>query len=639
MSCLPVVRIWILVSALASAAGWILSGLGQLNRTGYAVAGALGLGALLLARHFSSAPALPFSAARVSRRFSRWLPMAFAALAALIFLGGILYAPSNYDGLSYRLPRVLHWLAQGRWHWIHTANYRMNDRSCGFEWLMTPIFLFTGSDRALFLANFLPFLLLPGLIFSVFTRLGVSGRVAWHWMWLLPTGYNFVLQAGSLANDAFAATYALAALDFALRAARSRRLSEVWFSLLAAALLTGAKSGDLPLLLPWLFAFLPLAPQLVWTPKTTEGARSRHQWLWRPAASLIVVMVAGLVSFVPTAILNRVYCGDWSGLSLESPTIVMRHPLIGIAGNSVMLLLCNFCPTLFPIAGWWNHAVPDHLPAALAALVHSNFEANFCRLGELPTEEWAGLGFGVSCLLAASVLASRLHRPTSVPTRPSWPLRAVLVMPYGSLLFFFAKSGMMTLARLVSAYYPLLLPVLLRGPGAASVVRQRWWKPAGLAVVILAVVAVVLTPARPLWPARTVLSQLGAAGSNPAFQRIRNVYLIYAERHDPLAQARTALPPGCPVVGFVGASDDPEISLWRPYGSRRVEDILPGDPAAQIRGRQIQYALVSEVFLRAQQQKIEAWLQEHHATLVTSFSVTTEVSVGPSPWYVVRFDS
>jgi hypothetical protein len=279
------------------------------------------------------------------------------------------------------------------------------------------------------------------------------------------------------------------------------------------------------------------------------------------------------------------------------------------------------------------------LPATLAALVHSNFEANFCRLGELPTEEWAGLGFGVSCLLAASVLASRFHRPTSVQARPSWPLRAVLVMPYGSLLFFFAKSGMMTLARLVSAYYPLLLPVLLRGSGAASVVRQRWWKRAGLAVVILAVVAVVLTPARPLWPARTVLSQLGAAGSNPACQRIRNVYLIYAERHDPLAQARTALPPNCPVVGFVGASDDPEISLWRPYGSRRVEDILPGDPAAQIRDRQIQYALVSEVFLQAQRQKIEAWLQENHATLVASFSVTTEVSVGPSPWYVVRFDS
>jgi hypothetical protein len=129
----------------------------------------------------------------------------------LVFIGGALYRPSNYDALTYRLPRVLHWLAQEQWHWIHTANYRMNDRSCGFEWLTAPVVLATGSDRALFLINFISFLLLPGLVFSVFTRLGVRRRVAWHWMWLLPTGYNFLLQAGSIGNDSFAAVDALAA--------------------------------------------------------------------------------------------------------------------------------------------------------------------------------------------------------------------------------------------------------------------------------------------------------------------------------------------------------------------------------------------------------------------------------------------
>ena len=77
----------------------------------------------------------------------------------------------------------------------------MNNRPCGLEWLSAPLLLFTKSDRGLFLVNFLPFLLLPGLIFSVLTRLGVRARVAWHWMWLLPTGYNFLLQGGSLGND------------------------------------------------------------------------------------------------------------------------------------------------------------------------------------------------------------------------------------------------------------------------------------------------------------------------------------------------------------------------------------------------------------------------------------------------------
>ena len=46
-----------------------------------------------------------------------------------------------------------------------------------------------------------------------------TARAAWHWMWLMPTGYCFLLQAGSIGNDLFGAVFALAALDFALRAA------------------------------------------------------------------------------------------------------------------------------------------------------------------------------------------------------------------------------------------------------------------------------------------------------------------------------------------------------------------------------------------------------------------------------------
>ena len=213
-------------------------------------------------------------------------------LALLVFLGGILYPPSNYTGLNYRVARVLQWLAHGQWCWIHTPNYRMNDRACGIEWLTAPLLLFTKSDRALFLINFIPFLLLPGLIFSVFRRLGVRARVAWQWMWLLPTGYNFLLQAGGVANDTFPAVYALAALDFGCRAWISRRPADLWHSYLAAALLTGAKASNLPLLLPWAILILraaAFAPQ--------------------PVMTLLVILLAALVSFLPTAILNVHYWG------------------------------------------------------------------------------------------------------------------------------------------------------------------------------------------------------------------------------------------------------------------------------------------------------------------------------------------
>src|SRR5229473_2288285 len=66
-----------------------------------------------------------------------------ASLSLLVLLGGLLYPPTNHTGLTYRIPRVLQWLAHGHWFWIHTLNYRMNDRACGIEWLSAPLLLFT----------------------------------------------------------------------------------------------------------------------------------------------------------------------------------------------------------------------------------------------------------------------------------------------------------------------------------------------------------------------------------------------------------------------------------------------------------------------------------------------------------------
>ena len=61
-------------------------------------------------------------------------------------------------------------------------------------------------------------------------------KVAWWWMWLLASGWCFALQAGSIANDSFAAIYILAAVDLALRARETKSVSDLWLSLLAAAL-------------------------------------------------------------------------------------------------------------------------------------------------------------------------------------------------------------------------------------------------------------------------------------------------------------------------------------------------------------------------------------------------------------------
>ncbi|MCX6923097.1 MAG: hypothetical protein NT154_07795, partial [Verrucomicrobia bacterium] len=480
MSFLPLVRIWIWVSVLASVAGWLLSALGQLNRLGYVVfCGVVALGVWLgrkalcrladddTPRSAQSGAGRCCNWRKVRARFHWWLPASFAAIALLVFLGGALYPPTTHTAMTYRTPRVLHWLAEGHWHWIHTPDYRMNNRCCGIEWLSAPLLCFTGSDRALFLLNYIPFLLMPGLTYSLFTRLGVRRRVAWHWMWLLPTGYTFLVQAGSLGNDTFPTVYALAAVDFALRAWASRRLSDLGYSLLAAALLTGAKASNLPLLLPWGIAIIGLWPLV----------------LRRPVTSLLLALLAAAVSALPTVLLNVRYCGDWSGLVLEHVGMDMKNPFVGIWGNAFLLLLNNFVPTFFPLAGWWNRSALSILPHALVAQMQANFEGGFITVGEMPTEDWVGLGFGLSVLLTAGLIASRFRPRTApgdgwtgsrlVPRGVRW---CVLVASWLSLLAYCMKSGMVTPARLISPYYPLLMPALLLGAGQAEVVRRRWWK-------------------------------------------------------------------------------------------------------------------------------------------------------------------
>lgn len=658
------VKLWIILSTLASVAGWVLSVAGALNKWGY-VCFVFAVAVITVAfLRFSKCPLLPaFSPVadlkKLKRRLRRFLPASFGILAALVFISGLLYAPNDHTALSYRLPRVLEWLSRGRWFWIHTANYRMNDRACGLEWLSAPLLLFTKSDRVLFLLNFIPFLLLPGLIFSVWTRLGVRPRVAWNWMWLVPTGYCFLLQAGGAANDAFPTLYALAMMHFALLAncqlsvvgvRRPASPSSILYSpssnlalsLLSAALLVGAKASNLPLGLPWAIIFFPTLWRL-WTDSTriTEhGTRNRFHVSRFTFRASTWILVALLISFIPTALLNLRHIHDWSGLSIEREGMNMKNPIAGIFGNGLLLLTNNFVPTFFPFAGWWNQHALSHFPGALVHLMNANFEGGYNTLGEMPTEDWAGLGFGISVLVLVSVFAAWRHRnkhsSNNPPIHPStfW----LLLAPWLSLLAYCIKTGMVTPARLITPYYPLLLPALLIGAGQSQVVRRRWWQAAAGAVLLLALAALIVTPSRPLWPWRPVLSRALAAHPNQRqLLRAQKVYEVYAQRSDPLAGMRQWFPPGLKIIGFMGTDDDLDISLWKPYFSRRVQRFLFTDSPEKIREMGIEYGVVSGLELAVNNSTIQDWLQKSGAELLDTTNATMTVQQGSEPWYFVRF--
>ena len=576
--------------------------------------------AFLVRRHLVDS-CRPPSWHRLSVRFRRPFPALFLLLACLVFLGGMLYAPSNYDATTYRLPRVLSWLAEGHWFWIHTATVRMNDRSCGWEWIMAPVLLFTRSTRALFLINFIPFLLLPGLIFSMFTRLGIRGRVAAAWMWLVPTGYAFLLQAGGVGNDAFAAVYALAAIDFALRAAKSRSFADAALSCLAIALLGGAKTGNLPLMLPWLVVFLPAIPIL----------------LKRPVLLLPLGLVSCAASFLPMAVLNHLHCGDWTGFVLE-PVLASRNPIAAIVGNSLMFLIGNFVPPLFPFTAVWNSSFLGWLPLGLGHFLAANFEPGFYRLGELPIEDGAGLGFSLSVLLVYSWLAAfRQGGPAQVVCVATVRQRRLfLLCVLVALLVFFAKSAMEALPRLLAAYYALLIPALLASPAQEILVRRRTWRYLAIGLTLLALPVLVLNPSRPLWPAKSFFARLDG-DSHRLMRRAQDVYSVYERRSDTLAPLRAHLPADCGVVGFAALPNESPLSLFYPVGTRKVEFILDRDSPEEVRARGIQFAVISGAELERIGNSIEQWAKRYGADVVSSEEIKALIVQGPVVWHVVKF--
>jgi hypothetical protein len=600
----------------------------QLNAAGYLIALLIGFVAFVVWWKQASGRIFPHSSRKkLNRRFRRPFPLAFLILAAMAFLGGVLYAPSNYDALAYRVPRVLHWLAAGQWHWIHTIFPRINTRSSGIEWVSAPVVALLGTDRWLFLINFISFLLLPGLVFSLFTQLSVRRRVAWHWMWIVPTGYGFLLQAASLGNDLFGATFALAAVDFALRANRSRRPRDFFASLLAAAMMTSAKTNNLPLLLPWVVAILPAL-----------GWMRRRPWM-----VLAVSAWALLASALPTLVLNFKYCGDWSGLVLETRGL-KNGPGFLAGANTVLLAMENLVPPIFPLAGQWNQFADRVMPAGLGERLQQTilWPDSKLQLPEMQMEENAGLGFGVCVLLLASIVAAmfavRKHPGPPLPRgRGSMWQTCVRLAPIVSLVALLTQSHMGDNSRLFIAYYVFLLPPVLVCAGHEWVVSRRWWRISAFAVFIMAAGLLVVSPARSLFPALTLVEKLQARRQDSnLLARMREVYFVYRGRNDGFAPARAVLPPDLKVFGAV-TFDDPETSLWRPFGSRRVEHVCPEDTAADLRRQGVEYILVKEqVLVQWFKCPLDDWLKHMNARVIQKIPLNLRASSGPLDWYLVK---
>jgi len=607
---LNAVKIWILFSTVLVASGWILSAFHELNRAGYVIVFALVAGGGFLWRWKTKRPpAKNFQGlfSKFQRRFKRPAPLLFLLLALMTFIAGALYVSINNDSNEYRIPRVWHWLAEQQWHWIHTLDFRMNAIGCNFEWLATPLMLFTRYDRLLFLVNWISFLMLPGLVFSVFTRLGVRRRVVWWWMWILPSGWCYVMQAEGDCNDSFAAIYALASVDFALRARANSRASELWLSILAAGLLSGAKQTDLPLLLPWLIAIMPN---------------------WRLAknnalATLGISVLALLSSALPLAYLNLKHAGNWTGMPAPSSfwKLAPPPPAWCFIGNLFCIPLQNLHPPVFPFNDRWNQLMEHFLQTPFGSHFQS-FE-NFGYMQRGIREGEAGIGLWMVLLAGVSIVAGRFYRQNEQPLPNGW-IVCLRWAPFVSLAAFMAKLATFQNARQLAAYYIFLFPVFLAANGHALLVREKWWQRASLTAIILSMAILVIARDRPLFPANTIL--LSLAEKHPQWKFLVREQKSYAVRLALAAQRnvfRNAIPAEAKVLGYATVRGGLEPGQWIPFEQRRVERVLPDDTPSQLQAKDIHYVLVDGSGLGFLNLTIGDWTNRFGAVLVDSVAIET----------------
>jgi len=620
------VQLWVWFCAYLNLAGWILSALHQLNGPGYSVALLIFILVTRAFRPHLTAQGNFFGWLKKSRRRCRKiLPALFFAVSVLVFLGGILSAPTNYDALTYRLPRVLNWLAAGHWFWIPTVNDRMNYSAPAAEWLAAPQLAILHSDRTLFLINAIGFLLMPGLLFSVFRHAGVARKVAWTWMWLLPLAYGYATQAGSLGNDLTGGVFGLAAMHFGFRARRTGKISDVAPALLAAALLTGVKVSNLPLMLPCLVAVWP----------------ALSLFKKNLVAGVALLGIAFLISAGPILALNEFYTGTWTGDPHNLSLIQAQNPVAAAFGNSLLLLQQSFLPPVLPSAHEWYQRFNEMLPAACQDWLRQDFPRYYLGgFSELPSEENAGLGCGIS--FTAVILMAAVFLPLARKRNWSWDARlAVGLAAWIAFATFMLKMGSEATARLLLPYYPLMFLLILRSPVQEVWLRFRAWKIWLVLVALSVLPAIIFSPARPLWPALTVSQALlKNYPDSPLALRIATVYSGYAVRNDPLQPLRAAVPENIKKVGFIAGSNDTEYSLWRPFGTRTVVCLrrdrtrtglwLPAD---------IEWIVVRKtVWSEASEIPFDAWCEQHHAQKIVTASLVTIIGRDPEEWCLVHLD-
>jgi hypothetical protein len=312
-----------------------------------------------------------------------------------------------------------------------------------------------------------------------------------------------------------------------------------------------------------------------------------------------------------------------------------------LLGNSLLLGQQLFMPPYLPGVPNVNAWLKQNLPDSWKHRLENGFPRYFMgRLNELPQEEGASLGLGITLLLLLGVFAPGCRAGKNQSAGLSkWKISSVGLAAWVATLFFMMKMGSEAGPRLMLPYYPLgMIPVLIL-PRQALLARCAGWRTLAVLVALSVLPCLILTPSRPVWPTQAVIRWLARHQPESAFtQRVKTVYSCYQNRNDLLAPLRVQLPEDATKVGFIAGENDPEYALWRPFGRRRVIDLWDGTPQSPVSlPPDVEWIVVKRaVWQEVSPVPLEEWATQHGIEIVFSVPIQAFASGTEETWCLLH---
>lgn len=465
-------------------------------------------------------------------------------LGGIILVSAASYPPTMLDSLVYRLPRMLLWNQFGEVHYIPTAEDRLNYLSHVWCLCTLPV-VQLGGIRLAWVWNFVSWVICLEIFHCWATPLCDTPRKARQLSFLAGSSTFAVLQASSTANDLLAATLILASLYFIVLYEAKPASGLIGWALVSLSLAAGVKANFTTLGLPFVLWFF-LARSRPW---------KVFHWQWAPLLALLLLLCSPLPSFL----INLKHFGSIAGM-VNDKTFCGHGPLTNDLFAAIMLFWQNLQPCVNPL----GLVLDKPLAAAVAHSGINELAPRFnLRMGPVSMVDGASLGLLTAALIATGMVLGLRRNPKVAKSWPIWALA-------GGMLALFIAAGKVlpaAIGRSSAGFLYLAFPLALVGWATCS---ARHLRMATLLSLSGCVIALVMTPERPLWPVGWVRATAERLG-HPAIAHNLQIYQQVAERRKAGSDLMDAVPASETRLVALVADDHPLLTLLWPPRHFQVE--------------------------------------------------------------------